>query len=310
MAEVFIDRAFTQINVLSALRTCGISPRDNTKILGKCPAFKKLNDEEAAFVIASIVPGSEIVDRRGWVPEEFHDEMFAGESYDNMPTTGMPLNDRVTNHQRCMIDSHDSWIKILEQREIAAAAAAEEKRRKEEEKRLREENPATVVNMRSCCNCACPNKTSMKKTNKIWKKRPEKGCRLWACHEIYCQQQLLAHTNLCTKRVVPNGQPSRDLEPLGLGTVNEEEEEDEPDETDENIWRVHTNVPVVGRSTTAQPSRERVPLHRDSENRPVAVDVNSPVDSEWTSDQPFWPTTDEEPPLHYVARTQSRGQRH
>lgn len=207
VAEIFIDKAFTESNVLSALKSCGICPRDNLRILGKNPEFASLSESEAGFVVATIQYFSRVVDRRAFVPEEEFDEMFDGEiNIDTIPhRVGMRLNAMSTNRQRAMIDNDPKWIEELEARDAAALAADQEKERIAAEKAAKVAATAAAVaagtarppNDRSCSNLGCPNKIAMNKKVATWSKCTTKGCRVWACHLAPCVAALHHHTIIC-----------------------------------------------------------------------------------------------------------------
>ena len=213
--EAFVDKAFSISNVQSAFKKAGVYPRSNEMILSKNPEFRNLNENEAAYVLASIQRFSDCVDAKGYIPEEAFDEQFdAEENIDTVPAKrGMPLNEMATNRQRAMIDSHPKWIELQEERRELRRIEEESKAQKDaakaqkiaarEAKRIADiENniPPAAVRYTLCSAPGCENKTpSQGKKPRGWYKCTGKGCRTWACGLVPCTNACKLHEAGCTK---------------------------------------------------------------------------------------------------------------
>ena len=204
-AESIIDKACTELNVMSALKSTGVTPRDNKPILGKNPEFGMLTDRTKIDKVLNCIDHfTDLYDQKGMVMEEEYDEYFLeDDDIDTQPPrVGMPLNEMSTNRQRFLIDSHPQFLLEVSRKRLIAEEAAAEKLARAEARRTAADNVqnnaivgvvAVTTSWRRCSNPVCCNKISMKSKNAEWSKCQTKRCNTWVCSENNCKAILQQH---------------------------------------------------------------------------------------------------------------------
>lgn len=132
-------------------------------------------------MLASVQGFSAKIDEKGYICEDEFEQQFAGEELiDTAPAkTGMPLNEMATNRQRAMIDSHDRWQllqqerqEVKQQEDLAKAeryAAKAEKLLRQEAKKIKDlanNVPPPAITFTTCGNAACGQRTPFQKARR------------------------------------------------------------------------------------------------------------------------------------------------
>ena len=93
------------IFLLSAFKSCGITPRDNSTILRKNPGFTKLTQADADWLLSQIEPLSRLHSDAAFIPEAVYDKLFQGREHlvPAEPLPGKPLGE-------LSYQSSESWI--------------------------------------------------------------------------------------------------------------------------------------------------------------------------------------------------------
>ena len=206
---------------------------DDVTILSHCPAFNKLNDQKAAFVLSSVPIFAQLMERDGYIDEDDFQRVLSGEdNVDNCPPkTGKPLGLMSTSRQRACIVNSTGWLEHLQLVEdYAAEREYQTQLRKEqrENKRLREEEEeakredtkkkkAAAPKVRGygtrCFGFPhCPrfkgDDDAACKDCKGWIKCPRVFCREWACPSPQCRGVLQMHTTYDCEREMPQPKKS------------------------------------------------------------------------------------------------------
>ena len=88
-------------------------PSNPRTILGVNPFFNTFSKEDGEFVLGKIDEFAEITSRFGYIPEELYAKVLMGKTYlDNCPLLKLgakPLNDMVTNRQRNIVMSNETF---------------------------------------------------------------------------------------------------------------------------------------------------------------------------------------------------------
>ena len=125
----------------------------------------------------------------------------------------MPLNDMATNCQRAMIDSHDGWQLLQQERQEAKrleeeakalrVAARTAKQLRQDAKRIADlanDFPPPTVTYTNCGNAGCTQRTPTKSRKPPgWMKCPGKNCRFWACGLLLCCAARKLHSAGCDR---------------------------------------------------------------------------------------------------------------
>jgi hypothetical protein len=206
--EPFMLKAFTPMNVLSALKIGGFEgDKINIKsIMEHNFEFVNIQPAEKAEEILQLIE-TEFADywwNHGLIHESVFDEIFEDEEdidTHNQPRVGKALNYLPTNRQRFMMDNHDCWKEEIRRRQEVEDFSLAEKESKRIEREIAE--AARPDKFRSCCQPGCPmtidiTTSALKKVNeRLWKKCSGKGCRFWCCtdhlevihlHQLTCKK--------------------------------------------------------------------------------------------------------------------------
>lgn len=191
-AEIFINKAFTQANVVSAFRASGIFPFSPERILSHCPFFVNLNHGDAKFILDLVIPLSQYVSQHGMVHEAEFERVFEHKQHlDNCPSrrlTQKPLNGLTTNRQRALIPFHDAYVSSI---------ASREQQQRKRSSTDAGNNTAAVASKRPrkryCTFCRTD------KNFEAWTRCENKSCRKIYCSSCVSNKRLEQHKNDCSK---------------------------------------------------------------------------------------------------------------
>lgn len=214
-----IQKAFHTAGTLVVRSTDRALVPDDVTMLSHCPAFGKLNDRKAAFVLSTIPKFAAIFAQNGFVSEDEFTRILGGESegVDNCPSkTGMPLELMSTSRQRAVIMNSDGWLQHMKfvadyKEELNYKKLLREEER-ENKKQRRELDEATSSNVKvakvekvrghgtlcvaspQCTRFKGDNGRTDKQACKGWTKCPHSFCRVWACPNHECKEMLEIHS--------------------------------------------------------------------------------------------------------------------
>lgn len=217
-----LQKAFHTAGTLVVRNTDKALVPDDVVMLSHCPAFCKLTDRKAAFVLSTIPMFTEIMEREGFISEEDFERVLGGEpDVDNCPPkSGMPLGLMSTSRQRaCIINSpgwlgHMECVKYYKEEKEYEKLLREEQREAKKQKLREEEDRAAAVQDKMdkkkshvrgmgvrcisapiCTRYKGDDGLTGKHACKGWVKCPNAFCRVWSCPNQECIGILETHSH-------------------------------------------------------------------------------------------------------------------
>jgi len=209
-APAFLNKAFTEMNILSAYQSAGIIPYNSKVILSHNPHFRSLSQEAADFVLGAIDPLSDSFTQHGMVSEEYFSEVLSGfPGVDNSPVrTGKSLNDMATNRQRALMINHPNWLAILAQRLPGASKQGSKQAvggsasvGADKKGQVDGDSTAAGKKRKRATKCCSPLCSAIKGDGDQWSKCKggAKNCRKEFCNSDACQKMFQDHKAMCKR---------------------------------------------------------------------------------------------------------------
>jgi hypothetical protein len=176
-ARNFLQRSFNPMAIRSAYEKTGIFCEKNGSkyspevIMGHCPHYNLLPDDDAKWVLGKIPELCSIFLENSYIPEDSFNLLHERPNVDNSQQVN--LNDLVTNRQRCLIIGANK----LKEHQIL---------------RTEPSNPSSKKTKGTKCfnpTCFSRNVQSLA----TWKKCKVKNCRIRSCEKEACENMLHIH---------------------------------------------------------------------------------------------------------------------
>lgn len=190
-APIYLSRSFHAGSIQSAYDKAGVYLAATRKyfpqrILSHFPYWSRLSDHQAEYVLGQLPYLADMFRQYHYIPEEIFDEVLEDleQEIGVHQKEGKPLNDLVTNRQRCLILGQNS---LMEHQSMRIEDQLSQKIRE----CTRKETKKSKKNRKICSNWECLSDIPMNDSS--WLKCPHKSCRKLCCGREACYMSFERH---------------------------------------------------------------------------------------------------------------------